>query len=173
MKSLLFLVCAVLFVGILVAGCTTQTPVPTPTTVPTPVPTTLATVATTAPPLTDPALTGTWTYKGAMFASGSAKMPVISNTQSITLTFNNDGTFAGFGGCNNYNGGYTLGGKTTDFGKTITLGPIATTQKFCADTSDFESTYLKVLQQTVTYSPTSNTMILRTSYGDQISYDKS
>jgi heat shock protein HslJ len=170
MKSLLFLVCAVLFVGILAAGCTTQTPAPTPTTVPTPVPTTLATVATTPPPLTDPALIGTWTYKGAMLGSGT---PVISNTQAVTLTFNNDGTFAGYGGCNNYNGGYTLGGKTTDFGKTITLGPIASTQMFCADTSDFESTYLKVLQQTVTYSITNNKMMLRTSYGDQISYDKS
>jgi heat shock protein HslJ len=174
MKSLLFLVCAGLFVGILVAGCTTQTPVPTPTTVPTPVPTTLATVATTAPPLTDPALTGTWTYKGAMFASGSGKMPVISNTQSITLTFNNDGTFTGFSGCNNYNGGYTLSTQPpTNFGKIITLGPIASTKMYCADTAEFEDTYLKVLQQTVTYSIPEKTMLLRTSYGDQLSYDKS
>ena len=74
MKSLPFLVCAVLFVGILAAGCTSPAPVP----VPTPVPTTPATVATTPPPLTDPALTGTWTYKGAMFASGGAeKCPLL------------------------------------------------------------------------------------------------
>jgi heat shock protein HslJ len=79
----------------------------------------------------------------------------------------------GFGGCNNYNGRYTLTGKTTEFGKSITLGPIASTKKYCAESSEFEDTYLKVLQQTVTYSIPTNTMLLRTSYGDQLSYDKS
>ena len=168
MKSLPFLVCAVLVVGILAAGCTSPAPEP----VPTPIPTTPATVATTPPPLTDPALTGTWTYKGAMFASGTGKTPVISNTQSVTITFNNDGTFMGFGGCNNYNGRYTITGQNTEFGKVISFSPITSTQKYCADTADFEDTYLKVLQQTVTYSIPTNTMLLRTSYGDQLSYNK-
>jgi len=171
MKSLLFLVCAVLFVGILVAGCTSPAPVPPPaTTVPTPVPTPVPTVATTAPPVTDPALIGTWTYTGAMLGSGT---PVISNTKSVTLTFNNDGTLAGFSGCNNYNGGYTLTGKTTEFGKVISFGPLASTKMYCADTADFESTYLKIIQQTVTYSITNNKLMLRTSYGDQVTYVKS
>jgi heat shock protein HslJ len=165
MKSLLLLVCAVLFVALVAAGCTTQTPTPAPT----PVPTTPATVATTPPPLTDPALTGTWVYKGAMFAGGT---PVISNTQSVTATFNNDGTVTGFSGCNNYNGAYTLGGKTTEFGKTITIGPLASTKMYCADTSNFETQYLKIFQDTVTYSPNNDTMILRTSHGDQITYNK-
>ena len=89
--------------------------------------------------MTDPALTGTWTYKGAMFATGTGKMPVISNTQSVTLTFNNDGTFTGFGGCNNYNGGYTITGQNTEFGKEISFSPIASTKKYCADTADFET----------------------------------
>ena len=173
MKSLLFLVCAVLFVGILAAGCTSPTPVPPPaTTVPTPVPTTVATVATTPPPVTDPALIGTWTYKGAMLATGSGKMPVIANTQSVTLTFNNDGTLTGFSGCNNFNGGYTLSGKTTEFGKEITIGPLASTKMYCADTADFETSYLNNLQQTQTYSIPNDTMMLRTSYGSQLSYNK-
>jgi putative lipoprotein len=174
MKSLLFLVCAVLFVGILAAGCTSPTPVPPPaTTVPTPVPTTVATVATTPPPLTDPALIGTWIYKGAMMASGgSGKIPTITNTQSITLTFNNDGTLTGFSGCNNFNGGYTLSGKTTEFGKVITIGPLASTKMYCADTADFETSYLNNIQQTQTYSITNNKMMLRNSYGNQLSYDK-
>ena len=48
---------------------------------------------------------------GAMLATGgSGKVPVISNTKGITLTFNNDGTLSGFGGCNNFNGAYTLSG---------------------------------------------------------------
>jgi heat shock protein HslJ len=107
-----------------------------------------------------------------MFASGTGKTPVISNTQSVTITFNNDGTFTGFGGCNNYNGRYTITGQNTEFGKVISFSPIASTKKYCADTADFEDTYLKVLQQTVTYSIPSNTMLLRTSYGDQLSYNK-
>ena len=174
MKSLLFLVCAVLFVGILAAGCTSPTPVPPPaTTVPTPVPTTVATVATNPPPVTDPALIGTWTYKGAMMATGgSGKIPAIPNTQSITLTFNNDGTLSGFSGCNNFNGGYTLSGKTTEFGKEITIGPLASTKMYCADTADFETSYLNNLQKTQTYSIPNDTMMLRTSYGSQLSYNK-
>ena len=170
MKSLLFLVCAVLFVGILAAGCTTTpAPVPTPaTTVPTPVPTTAMTVATTAP-LTDPALTGNWNFKGGMVAGGT--MPAIPSVQ-ITITFNNDGTFTGFGGCNNYNGNYKLTGNTTEFGKTISIGPIASTKMFCADTSDQESKYLANLQDAKTYSIPNNTMIIRASNLNQLSYDK-
>ena len=175
MKSLLFLVCAVLFVGILAAGCSTPAPVPPPaTTAPTPVPTPVPTavVIVKTGPVTDPALTGTWTYKGAMMATGSGQIPVIANTQSITLTFNNDGTLTGFSGCNNFNGGYTLSGKTTEFGKEITIGPLASTKMYCADTADFETSYLNNIQQTQTYSITNNKMMLRNSYGNQLSYDK-
>jgi heat shock protein HslJ len=169
MKSLLFLVCAVLFVGILAAGCTTTpAPVPTPlTTVPTPVPT--AAIVVISPPLTDPALTGNWNLNGGMIGGGT--MPVIPNVK-ITLTFSNDGTFTGFGGCNNYNGNYKLTGDTTEFGKTITIGPIASTKMFCADTSDLESTYLANLQNAKTYSIPNNTMIIRTSTANQLSYIK-
>ena len=172
MKSLLFLVCAVLFVGILAAGCTTTpAPVPTPvTTAPTPVPTAVIAVITgITGPLTDPALTGNWNLKGGMVAGGT--MPAIPNVQ-ITITFNNDGTFSGFGGCNNYNGNYKLTGNTTEFGKTITIGPIASTKMFCADTSDQESKYLANLQDTKTYSIPNNTMILRASNLNQLSYIK-
>jgi len=170
MKSLLFLVCTVLFVGILAAGCTTTpAPVPTPaTTVPTPVPTTVATVATTAP-LTDPALTGNWNLDGGMVGGG--QLPVIPNVQ-ITLMFNNDGTLSGFGGCNNYNANYILTGQTTEFGKTITIGPIISTKMFCADTSDLESKYLANLQITKAYSITNNKMLLRESNLNQLSYVK-
>jgi heat shock protein HslJ len=182
---------------ILIAGCTqVQTlPAPSPavtavptyvenqqgvaiirtvaTTVPTPVPTTVAPVATTLPSVTDPALIGTWNYRGAMLATGgSGKMPVISNNKGITLTFNNDGTLTGFGGCNNFNGAYTLSGTTTDFGKGISIGPLASTKMYCADNADFETSYLNNLQQTLTYSITNNKMMLRTSYASQLSYNK-
>jgi heat shock protein HslJ len=164
MKSFMFLMCAVLFVGILAAGCTT-TPVPTPaTTVPTPVPTAVATTA----PLTDPALTGNWNFKGAT-VGGS--MPVIPNVQ-LTLFMNSDGTLSGFAGCNNYNGRYTLTGQTTEFGKTISIGPLASTKMFCADTAELESKYLASLEQTKTYSITNNKMLLRGASLTDLSYDK-
>jgi heat shock protein HslJ len=165
MKSLSFLICAVLFVAILVAGCTTA-PVPTPaTTVPTP--TAVMTVATTVP-LTDPALTGNWNFKGAT-VGGS--MPVIPNVQ-INIVFNSDGTLSGFDGCNNYNGRYILTGQTTEFGKTISIGPLASTKKFCTDVADFESKYLASLEQTKTYSITNNKMLLRGAGLTELSYDK-
>ena len=148
----------------------TTVPAPLP---PTPLPTTPITIATPPPPTTDPALTGTWNYKEAMLSTGgSGKVPVISNTKGITLTFNNDGTLTGFSGCNNFNGGYTLSGKTTDFGKGISIGPLASTMMYCADTADFETAYLNNLRQTQTYSITNNKMMLRTSYASQLSYDK-
>jgi len=195
--TIVFLLLAVIST-MLIAGCTqVQTlPAPSPavtavptyvenqqgvaiirtvaTTVPAPLPTTPITIATTPPPMTDPALIGTWNYKEAMLSTGgSGKVPVISNTKGITLTFNNDGTLSGFSGCNNFNGGYTLSGKTTDFGKGISIGPLASTMMYCADTADFETSYLNNLQQTQTYSIPNNTMMLRTSYGSQLSYVKS
>ena len=100
---------------------------------------------------------------------GAGTSSAIPSTQ-ITLTFKNDGTLNGFGGCNNYNANYVLTGRTTDFGKTISIGPIISTQKFCADTSDQESTYLANLQKAETYSITTNTMMIRTSALSQLSY---
>jgi heat shock protein HslJ len=98
-------------------------------------------------------------------------MPVVPNVQ-ITLKFNNDGTLSGFSGCNNYNGRYNLTGQTTEFGKTITIGPFASTAMYCADTADLESKYLASLQQTKTYSITNNKMLLRGAGLNELSYDK-
>ena len=162
MKNLLLLICAVLFLSILAAGCTTPTQLPATTTVPT-------TVVTTTPvPLTDPALTGAWNLKGGLIGGST---PVIPNTQ-LTLTFNNDGTLSGFAGCNNYNGKYVLSGQTTEFGKAISIGPIASTKMYCADTMNLETTYLTILQNTNTYSITNNTMLTRSTGLDQLSFAK-
>jgi heat shock protein HslJ len=165
MKSLLFLICAVVFLGIITAGCTTPAPVPTPT--PTPVPATVVTVATTAP-LTDPALTGTWNLKGGM---GGGTIPFIPNVP-ITITFNSDGTLSGFEGCNNYNANYVLTGQTTEFGKTISIGPIASTKMYCADTSNQETSYLNMLQNMKTYSINIDSMLTRSTAADQLSYQR-
>ena len=191
--TLIFLLLAVIST-MLIAGCTQVQTLPAPAPAVTPVPTyvenqqgvaIIRTVATTVPlpttpitvatptPVTDPTLIGTWNYNGAMLATGgSGKVPVISNTKGITLTFNSDGTLTGFGGCNNFNGAYTLSGITTDFGKGISIGPLASTMKYCADTADFETAYLNNIQKTQTYTITNNKMMLRTSYASQLSYEK-
>jgi len=191
--TLIFLLLAVIST-MLIAGCTQVQTLPAPAPAVTPVPTyvenqqgvaIIRTVATTVPlpttpitvatptPVTDPTLIGTWNYNGAMLATGgSGKVPVISNTKGITLTFNSDGTLTGFGGCNNFNGAYTLSGITTDFGKGISIGPLASTMKYCADTADFETAYLNNVQKTQTYTIAGNKMMLRTSYASQLSYEK-
>jgi len=191
--TLIFLLLAVIST-MLIAGCTQVQTLPAPAPAVTPVPTyvenqqgvaIIRTVATTVPlpttpitvatptPVTDPTLIGTWNYNGAMLATGgSGKVPVISNTKGITLTFNSDGTLTGFGGCNNFNGAYTLSGITTDFGKGISIGPLASTMKYCADTADFETAYLNNIQKTQTYTIAGNKMMLRTSYASQLSYEK-
>ena len=56
------------------------------------------------------------------------------------LTFADDGTLAGFAGCNTYNGSFTLDGSTID------IGPLATTKMACAPPgSDIEAAYLPAL----------------------------
>ena len=103
MKSILIVVCAVFFMGLLVAGFTTT-----------------ATTATTSP-LTDPALTGPWLLKTGI--KNNEILSVISNAEP-TITFSNDGTFTVFGGCNYYWGNYIHTGQTTEFRKIIKLGPM-------------------------------------------------
>ena len=162
MKSILVSLCVVLFLAVLAAGCTTNVPVtPQVTTVPVP--------AATTPALTDHALTGLWNLKGAMVGGGKEQR--LTNTQ-LTITFNNDGTLSGFGGCNNYFGSYTLTGQTTKFGKSITIGNIGATKMYCADTGDLELTYLNLLRSTKAYSITNNKMLLTTDDMNQLSYDK-
>ena len=169
MKSFLIPIFAVLFLALLVAGCTTQAPAtPPPTTVTVP-PTTVPVPTATPTPLKDPALIGSWNLKGAMVGGGT--QPVILNTQP-TITFNSDGTLTGFGGCNNYFGSYTLTGQTTKFGPSITIGNLGSTQMYCAETSDLELTYLNLLRSTMAYSITNNKMLLTTDERNQLSYDK-
>jgi heat shock protein HslJ len=122
MKSLLFLVCAVLLVGLLVAGCTNKASVPTSVTIVRILEPTTSVIIATTPLVTDPALLGPWLLKAGM--KNNETLSVISNDEP-TITFTNDGTFTVFGGCNYYRGNYILTGETTDLRKTIKLGPMS------------------------------------------------
>jgi len=66
-----------------------------------------------------PALTG-----GDWIVEDIAGARVVDSTR-VSLKFSNDGKLSGSGGCNNYNGAYTLNGDE------ISIGPIASTKKAC------------------------------------------
>jgi heat shock protein HslJ len=154
--------------GLLAAGCTAPVaqPTPVPTTMATPLPTV------TAPaPVTDPELTGSWTL-GEMGTQGGQGVITVFPAP-ITITFTNMGTVSGSGGCNNYNGGYTLTGASGPFGKQIRIGPLASTQMFCADTSNLETTYLQILQDASSYSIDNTTILsLRAPSGSTLVYQR-
>jgi heat shock protein HslJ len=139
---------ACLFLVVMLAGCTSTTTVQPVT----PAPTSTVIVSTPAPTpvtVTDPALLGTWNLKSMVLQGGSA-FTFPTNAQ-ITATFDNQGNLAGFAGCNNYNGQYTLSGQQLYSGMGISIGPIISTQKFCQDMSNTETTYLQILQKAKTY----------------------
>jgi len=59
-----------------------------------------------------------------------------------TLSFSKDGKVSGNGGCNSFQGPYTVSGMT------LKIGPLASTMKACGDAADKqESSLLKALEQ--------------------------
>lgn len=81
---------------------------------------------------------------------------------SLTAEFGSDGTLSGNSGCNSYSGAYKLNGTQ------ITVGPLASTKKFCNNpvgVMDQESQYLAALQSAATYLVEGNTLELRTQDG--------
>ena len=149
MKLLTWGIIAVTLLAVLFAGCTSpQTTTPTPVS-PVPIPPVItATPAAPATPSLPSNMAGNWKLTTMAIQDGSA---VTYPTTAITLAFSSDGTVYGNGGCNNYNGPFTLLGTTTPKGQGITIGPLASTKMYCATTSEQESTYLTMLQQTAAY----------------------
>jgi heat shock protein HslJ len=170
MKRIVFCLFVCVCIGVLAAGCTAppvtqpvSTPIPPTTVVSTPVPTTA--------PVTDAALVGTW-YLKAMTGPGGAN-PVQTMNVQITAVFTAQGAVGGSGGCNNYNGDYTLTGQVTPNGNGITIGPLITTLMYCADKSNTEQTYLQILQNAVAYTVnTNNQLTITSSAGNLLVYEK-
>jgi heat shock protein HslJ len=71
-----------------------------------------------------------------------------------------EGTVAGDGGCNNYNGRYETDGAS------IAIGPIAATLMFCEGAMDQESAYLGALGAVDSYKVSGNELTL--SSGDTV-----
>jgi heat shock protein HslJ len=142
--------------ALIIAGCTTKPSTPAATTVATAGATTNPTVvpALTPVPVTDPLLQGNWYLKQMGVQGGTA--PVLMTNVQINIIFDNAGNFQGTTGCNNYHGQYTLSGQQMFNGMGMTMGPIATTGKYCADNANTEATYFQILQKTTSYVVNSN-----------------
>ncbi len=66
----------------------------------------------------------------------------VNSEQPLTLEFLEDGTVKGFGGCNSFNGKYTLDGED------VTFGPMMSTKKSCGPAMDEqEYTFLTFLAE--------------------------
>jgi heat shock protein HslJ len=170
MKLLILCVSACVLLAMFMAGCTTTTPPVTPTATPTPT-MTVPPPTTSAAPIIDPALLGTWTLQ-QMYVQG-AGAPITAFNVPITATFDDQGNLYGNGGCNDYNGGYTLTGGTNEFGKDIRIGPLISTLMYCESTSSTESTYLQILNSATSYSvPNPQTLSLRAPLGSTLVFTK-
>jgi heat shock protein HslJ len=138
--------------AIIIAGCTSIPSTAPATTIATPVVT--ANPTSVPVPITDPMLQGNW-YLKQMGEQGGAAPILVTNVQ-INIMFDNAGNFQGSTGCNNYNGQYTLTGKQMFSGMGMTIGPIASSGKYCADNANTESVYFQILQKTNSYVVNSN-----------------
>ena len=136
---------ALLFV--MVAGCTTPAETkevaPIPTSPVTTVPTEITPVQTPAP-VTDASLSGTWYLKLMSEQNGTAQVQTIN--PETTVMFEGENNITGYAGCNNYFGQYTLTGKTGSQGKGMSISPLASTKKYCDQSSATETTYLQILE---------------------------
>ncbi|MGL4648886.1 MAG: META domain-containing protein, partial [Caldilineaceae bacterium] len=79
---------------------------------------------------------------------------------AVEITFMDDGSLSGNGGCNNFSGGYSVEGSF------ITFGAIATTMMACPDpASTVEAAVFGALQGEAQYQISGNTMELITGVG--------
>ena len=164
MRKLLVLLAFLVIAAVMIAGCTSTKPAPQP--VPTTVSPTVM-VTTTAPPAVPSQLAGNWVVTKMGIQDGTA---VTTPTTQITLMFNADGTVAGNGGCNNYNGPFTLTGATTAKGNGISIGPLVSTKMFCQATSSQETTYLNILGKAMAYNVDGNQLSITATTGDVLIY---
>ena len=92
--------------------------------------------------------------------------PILADT-TITITFNNDGTINGSGGCNSYNGRYTANSGQ------ITVSEVSQTNIFCSSPvgiMEQESAYINALRASATFEFPDRTtqMIMRNAAGQEI-----
>jgi heat shock protein HslJ len=84
-----------------------------------------------------------------------------SLTEALTASFDDNGSFAGFGGCNQLSGPYTVASAGN-----VSIGPLASTRKTCGDAVDrTESEYEAALSRVATYELHGGDLTLRDRQG--------
>jgi heat shock protein HslJ len=97
------------------------------------------------------------TWKLLSYNNGRGGVQSVAIGTSPTAAFGADGRISGSGGCNQFNGSYTLSGNNT-----ISIGPLATTRMACAPAiMDQENAYLAALQASTQYAVRAAELTLR------------
>lgn len=104
---------------------------------------------------------GPWTITHVN--NGAGAVSTVPTGVNANISFMPDGTVEGFGGCNNFSGGYSLGD-----GDAIAIGPLMSTMQACGDPADtLERQLLTALQNSTKWSVTTGTLDLRDAGGAQ------
>jgi heat shock protein HslJ len=112
----------------------------------------------TAAPTTATGLLGTWTVTGVN--NGQEAVVSVPDGLVLTVTFADDGSVAGFGGCNQFGGPYISG---TD---TIGIGPLHATMMSCGDETDgVERQLMAALEASTVWSVRGDQLELRDDGG--------
>jgi len=168
MKNAFLILAVIAAITVMTAGCTTQPAAPVVTPAATPVPAAPAATVPSTPPV-PPQLAGDWTLTTLGIQGGTA---VTYPTTTISLTFNQDTTLAGYDGCNNYFASYTLTGATTPRGAGMTISTVGSSKKFCADLANQEQQYLNILGKTSAYVVDGTQLTLTADTGDVLIYQR-
>jgi heat shock protein HslJ len=169
MKHTSLILLIFLAIALLAAGCASQQPAAppaTPAATQNPAPVQTATPAASSVPAQ---LAGDWTLTTMGIQGGTA---VTYPTTAISLTFNQDGSLAGYDGCNNYFGTFTLTGTTTSKGQGMALSGIGSSKKYCAELQNQEQQYLNILSKTSAYVVDTTQLTLTGEKGDVLIYQR-
>jgi heat shock protein HslJ len=106
-------------------------------------------------------LSGT-SWQVVAYNNGQQAVTSVLAGSTLTMQFGEDGVLSGNGGCNNYNGTYTVDGDK------ITIGALAATRMACSDPAgvmEQETLFLTALQTAATYKIAGNQLEMRTVDG--------
>ena len=117
-----------------------------------------ATLLTFSPARTPPLVGTRWTATG--INNGKQAVDSVVSGSTVTAEFAAAGTVSGSGGCNTYNGPYTVDGTR------LSVGALASTRKLCADDVNAQETaYFAALAAATTFTVRGDALELRDDSG--------
>ena len=110
-------------------------------------------------------ITGDWTVE-ALVVEGDELPPRLGT--ELTASFS-DGEVNGSAGCNNFFGSYEVEGEA------ITIGPLASTEKFCEDPGGImeqEAVYLELLGEAESFSISGDLLSINVGEGIRLAFQR-